>query len=426
MNPAQFQLPSSKSESHRVLALLYLSKIDLNGLVNPSNSRDTQLFIRNLRSKEIYIDFHDAGTPARIALALFAFEGKKITLTGNKSLQKRSIKPLVDVLNNLGADIIYQEREGFFPCTIHGQIKAELLHDNANIQLDRSESSQFATAMMLICSQMHNLQKIQISLFGKEHSNSYIEMTVNTLNQFQIPCTFNQNKNLIEIQPNQPQFPTKIFVEADWSAALYGFQYFLACRWTKNKESDLFIPQLKLPSLQGDSQTLPIFEKLGLEIEIQETGILCKFNKSQLQLNTFEQSFNIDCRNFPDAVPTLVSTFALACFLKVGNFNECNIVFEGISNLITKESNRIEALNDNLKTFGFELAKINEENYQLLRKDNTETYPSTQETLTIKTFQDHRIAMCFAPWKMVFPQLKFDDIACVEKSFPDFWNQINP
>ncbi|MEY3966313.1 MAG: hypothetical protein RL263_1482 [Bacteroidota bacterium] len=423
MNLTQFHLPSSKSESHRVLALLYLSKLDLKGLKNPSDSRDTQLFIHNLQSQESCIDFHDAGTPARIALALFAFEGRKVTITGNQSLQKRPIKALVDGLNSLGAKIKYLENDGFFPCTIEGQINSESLRDHPNIVLDRTESSQFATAMMLICSQMFDVPKIQISLIGKEHSNSYIEMTAKTLNQFQIPCIFNQEDDLIEINPQKPLISSDIYVEADWSAALYGFQYLLALRWTKNQNYEWYFPQLKLPSLQGDSQTLPIFVSLGLNADIQEKGIVCTTQNIHSLENAFQKSVSIDCRNFPDAVPTLVSTFALAWFLKVDKKHDYNIVFQGISNLITKESNRIEAMNVNLLHFGFELTTVNEEDYQLTQLNNS---ADVQEILTIKTFHDHRIAMSFAPWKMIFPQLQFDDTACVVKSFPDFWNQINP
>jgi 3-phosphoshikimate 1-carboxyvinyltransferase len=162
---------------------------------------------------------------------------------------------------------------------------------------------------------------------------------------------------------------------------------------------------------------------LGLNADIQENGIVCTTQNNTPLENTFQKFKSIDCRNFPDAVPTLVSTFALAWFLKVDKKHDYNIVFQGISNLITKESNRIEALNVNLLHFGFELTKVNEEDYQLTQLNNS---ADVHEILTIKTFHDHRIAMSFAPWKLTFPQLQFDDTACVVKSFPDFWNQINP
>ena len=168
---------------------------------------------------------------------------------------------------------------------------------------------------------------------------------------------------------------------------------------------------------------MSIFVSLGLKADIKENGIICTNQNNTSLENTFQKFKFIDCRNFPDAVPTLVSTFALAWFLKVGNKHDYDIVFQGISNLITKESNRIEALNVNLLILGFELTKVNEEDYQLTQLNYS---ADVNEILTIKTFNDHRIAMSFAPWKLVFPQLQFDDVRCVEKSFPDFWNQINP
>lgn len=420
MSIRHFVVPTSKSESNRVIAFLYLCKNELIKVENPSLSRDTLLLINNLKSSHSVLDFLDAGTPARIALALFAFEGRKIVLTGNQSLQKRPIQALVNVLNTFGSDIVYLENEGYFPVKIQGKIDPSLIPEN--VVLDRTESSQFATALMLICSQMVNIPKIQISLIGKNHSNSYIKMTAETLNRFQIPCSFHEQTNSIEIKPAKPVFPDQIFVEADWSSALYGFQYLLALAWIKNETPAWYFPQLHLPSLQGDSLTVELFESLGLCLNITQQGILCSVNSDS---NTLQNSFEIDCRNFPDAVPTLVNTFAMAWFCGIKNDGHLtpHIVFQGISNLITKESNRIEALNVNLQQFGFELTKVNEEDYQLAQL----TYSAdAHEILTIKTYHDHRIAMSFAPWKLAIPQLQFDDVRCVEKSFPDFWNQINP
>jgi 3-phosphoshikimate 1-carboxyvinyltransferase len=417
MSLQKFDIPKSKSESHRALSLLYLAHYSLDTLENPSDSRDTQIFIENLTSKSSELNFLDAGTPARIALALFAFEGKKVTLKGNVSLNRRPVKALVDVLNDLGANIEYLENEGFFPCTIHGKINSSLISSDDTIVVDRSMSSQFVTALMLVSSQFIHLPKINIELVGAAHSQSYIHLTQNILQQFQIPCTYIEDENRIEIRPHTPVVPKKLRVESDWSSALYGIQQLLAKTWTNQANHQIFIPDLKFPSAQGDSLTLSIFEQLGLKFNPTDDGIT--FSAEFLHLT--DNDFQIDCRNFPDAVPSLVSTFAMAWWYKKNHF--FSVIFEGIGNLRSKESDRIEALQFNLNKFGFEFVELNDENFQLQKIANFQI--ATSENMEIKTFHDHRIAMCFAPWKRLYPNLEFDDYACVEKSFPDFWNQIN-
>jgi 3-phosphoshikimate 1-carboxyvinyltransferase len=418
MSLQKFDIPKSKSESHRALSLLYLAHYSLDTLENPSDSRDTQIFIENLTSKSSELNFLDAGTPARIALALFAFEGKKVTLKGNGSLNGRPVKALVDVLNDLGANIEYLENEGFFPCTIHGKINSSLISSDDTIVVDRSMSSQFVTALMLVSSQFIHLPKINIELVGTAHSQSYIHLTRNILQQFQIPCTYIEDENRIEIRPHTPVVPKKLRVESDWSSALYGIQQLLAKTWTNEAYHQVFIPDLKFPSAQGDSQSLSIFEQLGLKFNPTDDGIT--FSAEFLHLT--DNDFQIDCRNFPDAVPSLVSTFAMAWWYKKNHF--FSVIFEGIGNLRSKESDRIEALKFNLNKFGFEFIELNDENFQLQKIANFQI--ANSENMEIKTSHDHRIAMCFSPWKRLYPNLEFDDYACVEKSFPDFWNQINP
>jgi 3-phosphoshikimate 1-carboxyvinyltransferase len=417
MSLQKFDIPKSKSESHRALSLLYLSNISLDTLENPSKSRDTQIFIQNLTSNSTELDFFDAGTPARISLALFAFEGKKVTLKGNASLNSRPIKALVDVLNELGANIKYIENEGFFPCSIHGKLNSSLIPSDDAIVVDRSVSSQFVTALMLVSSQFNHLPKINIELVGTAHSQSYIHLTRNILEQFQIPCTYIEAENRIEIKPHTPVVPKKLRVESDWSSALYGIQQLLAKTWTNEANLRVFIPDLKFPSAQGDSQTLSIFKQLGLKFQAFDDGII--FSAEFLHLPDSE--FQIDCRNFPDAVPSLVSTFAMAWWFKKNHLY--SVIFEGIGNLRSKESDRIKALQITLKKFGFEFVELNDENFQLQKIAIFQI--ATSQNMEIKTFYDHRIAMCFSPWKRLFPNLEFDDYTCVEKSFPDFWNQIN-
>ncbi len=417
MNLQKFDIPKSKSESHRALSLLYLAHQRLDELENPSNSRDTQILIQNLTSNSTELDFFDAGTPARITLALFSFEGKKVTLKGNESLNRRPIKALVDVLNDLGANIEYRENEGFFPCTIHGKLNSSLIPSDGTIVVDRSISSQFVTALMLVSSQFTHLPKINIELVGTAHSQSYIHLTRNILQKFQIPCTYIEAENRIEIKPHTPVVPKKLRVESDWSSALYGIQQLLAKTWTNQANNQVFITDLKFPSAQGDSQSLSIFEQLGIKFNPTDDGIT--FSAEFLHLS--DNDFQIDCRNFPDAVPSLVSTFAMAWWYKKNHF--FSVIFEGIGNLRSKESDRIEALQFNLNKFGFEFIELNDENFQLQKIATFQI--ANSENMEIKTFHDHRIAMCFSPWKSLYPNLEFDDYACVEKSFPNFWNQIN-
>ena len=417
MKPHLFEVPRSKSESHRALSLLYLANLPLETLVNPSESRDTRIFIENLSSDSSELDFLDAGTPARMALALLAFNGKKVTLTGNKSLQNRPIKGLVDTLNTLGAKIQYLDRPGYFPCKIEGKIDSSLIPLDSTLYIDRTESSQFVSALMFIASQFNEHPVIHIVLKGTSHSESYIQLTQIFLGKFQIHCNYFQLENRIEIFPKFPSIPNNIRIESDWSSALYGIQHLLAKETLEIGHLELFIRDLKYSSAQGDSQTLSIFKQLGLNLQSTDEGIT--FSAEPLLLPDCE--FKIDCRNFPDAVPSLVSTFAMAWWYKK---NHCfSVIFEGIGNLRSKESDRIEALQFNLNKFGFEFIDLTNENFQLQKIANFQI--ATSENIGIKTFHDHRIAMCFSPWKRLYPNLEFDDYACVEKSFPDFWNQIN-
>ncbi len=428
----QINLPGSKSQSNRVLILCHQLAIDLNSIENLSESRDTnilkQTFIKldslkheiektsdffnwahyNLHDLEVSqlnnhvsnqlshesFDFMDAGTPARLILAYFSAMGILTNLTGNASLENRSMQPLVDVLESGGAKFEFHKKSGHFPIEI-----TRPLNKFPKAQIDRTLSSQYVSALMLIAPMFKGDKTILIT--GIEHSTSYIQMTQKVLADFGIVSTL--DKNSIYIEDQQLVVPSKIAIESDWSAAGY---FYSVCALIP--QSEITINHLTSDSCQGDAACVTFFEDLGVKTSFHELG--CTISNT----GKTKQSIDWNLSNVPDLAPTLIVTAAALGL-------EANI--EGIENLKFKESNRIDVLNLNLKQFGYELLQKSESlDVFILRKlQNLETRKNQE--IQIHTHSDHRMAMAFAPLA-ILKNIVIDDIQCVEKSFPNFWDEL--
>ena len=428
--PVSIEIPGSKSQSNRMLMLAHQKRANLNLIQNLSDSRDTQLLLKALQKLDLLkneieknvdyfqwshyqlqedevsdlsnhvsnqlqnekFDMFDAGTPARMLLAYFSALGIQTQLTGNKSLQNRSMQPLIDVLESGGAKFEFHKEPGYFPLSI-----TRGLAKFPSKKIDRSISSQYVSSMMLIAPIFSTENKIEFE--GHEHSQSYIEMTKKCMEDCGIQITIVNNS--ISILSHQFKFPNHFIIEADWSSASY---FYSVCALRPN--SNLLIPYLKENSCQGDSACAEFFIDLGVTTVFNQSGCTIAQNISH------KSSIDWDLSDVPDLAPTLIAT---ACALDITG------KIKGIQNLIYKESNRIESINQIITQLGYIICESSEkfDEYFLQKTEQV----SVTKILNVKTHSDHRIAMAFATLSTKIPVL-IDDVKCVEKSFPNFWNEL--
>ncbi len=383
----ELKITGSKSETNRLLILKALfSDFEIK---NTSNSDDSKILEKALKSKEKIIDIHHAGTAMRFLTAYFSqLEGREVILTGSKRMQERPIKILVDSLISLGADINYENKNGFPPLRIKGKkLKG------GSIQLPADISSQFISALLLIAPALEN--GIELCLLGKTTSLPYIEMTILLLKNFGVKTYFDGNK--IKIKPNIQFKKSKQKVESDWSSASY---FYSIVALSKNAEIKLSSYNYK--SLQGDSILRTIYEKLGVKSIFKGDYLFLKKEQTN-----FPNCIDLNLSKSPD----IAQTIAVTCYgLGVG----CNL--EGLHTLKIKETDRLVALERELKKLG---AKIK------ITKSSLFLNPGSNfiQNCSISTYNDHRMAMSFAPLSLKIP-LKIEDYGVVSKSYPNFWEDL--
>lgn len=383
----QLAVTGSKSESNRLLLLNQLFDNVLK-LENVSNSEDSQLMQKALANKTDLIDIHHAGTAMRFLTAYYSIQAdREVTLTGSERMKQRPIKVLVDALNNLGAEISYQENEGFPPLQIKGK---KLTQDS--ITIPSNISSQYITALCLIGTKLPT--GLTINLDGKIISIPYIQMTIQLLNKVGINTIFEGNKITIPFTASiQPQ---TLQVESDWSSASY---YYSLIALSKN--SEIKISTYFEDSLQGDSALQKIYaENFGVDSTF-ENGVLTLKNNPEFQ---FKELIELNLINTPDIAQTIAAT----C---VGLKLKCHLT--GLETLKIKETDRLVALKNELKKFGAQIS-ITDDALTI------ENYTSYTEIPTIETYNDHRMAMCMAPLAQLFT-IRIKDEMVVEKSYPTFW-----
>jgi 3-phosphoshikimate 1-carboxyvinyltransferase len=382
----EVELPASKSISNRLLILqAQYSDIEIENL---SEAEDTVLLQKALKQKSSTIDVNHAGSSLRFLTAYFAFTpGNKVILTGSKRLQQRPIKPLVDSLKSLGANIIYQENEGFAPLVIEG-IKAP---NSGEVTIDASKSSQFVTALLLIAGNFKDGFKVKLQ--NEIVSESYIDLTLKLLSKFGFETKIEEN----EISAKFQSLKTKnFFVENDWSAA--SFFMSMACL---SSDCNLLLNGLKESDLQGDKSQVALFEQLGLTPSFEEKGLRLKSNTGSLK------TFDCNLLEMPDVTQALVVTLAQKNI-------EANI--SGLQTLPSKETDRIEALKTELQKFG---KTINTGKDFINVSGEFIQNPNT----TIETYHDHRMAMAFAAIGLN-QKINIVDEEVVSKSFPNYWEVL--
>lgn len=387
-------LPGSKSITNRVLLINAMSetKSRIEGM---AQCDDTYAIIDALRNAELgKVDVGAAGTAMRFLTAFFAATpGYSLTLTGTDRMLKRPIGPLVDALRGLGAKIEYVGEEGFPPLKIKGRTL-----EGGHIGVRSDISSQFISALMIIGP---TLQKgLTIHLLEDTVSKTYIEMTNEIMRKFGINSHFNNETINIPHQAYLP--PMSYSIEADWSGASYFYEIVALAGIKKLKIKGLLSPE---KSLQGDSRLADIYELFGLTTmfndgfaEIINTGKPAEMSKIELSLS--------DC---PDLVPSLAVTACLS---------ERQFHFSGISNLRIKECDRLHALVVELRRLGYFLRCDSDSLSWDGERCEVDLVPE------IRTYNDHRIAMAFAPAAVRVSSLVIRDAEVVRKSFPQFWSEM--
>jgi len=385
----EIKLPASKSISNRILIIHALSPRPFR-IGNLSESDDTQLLKRALTENERVIDIGHAGTSMRFLTAFFSIGEQEKVLTGSARMKERPVGELVNALRTIGADITYLEKEGYPPLMIRGKKIS-----GGKLKVDSSISSQFISALLLIAPKLD--RGLQLELTGHTVSAAYIHLTLKLMESFGICYDWSDNKITIGHQNFNPR---DIFIEADWTAASYWYEMAAMA-----EDPDIMIRNLFSQSLQGDFVLTEICRNFGIKTEFLDEGIRLT-GKTCLP-----DRFNYHFSNHPD----LVQTFAVLCGLMKIPF-----YFTGTSTLRVKETDRITALAEELMKFGVQIHAAEDGNsIRYMGKSSP-----VHEKISIKTYQDHRMAMAFAPAAMLGYRLIIDDPDVVSKSYPGFWDDL--
>lgn len=380
----EIPLPSSKSESNRVLIIDALTE-GQNQIHNLAEARDTQTMIRLLQTNPPIFDVLDAGTTMRFLTAFAAATNQNKVMTGTPRMCQRPIGILVEALRSIGAEIHYMNEEGFPPLAIHGMKE----QSQNRVKIRGDVSSQYISAMLMIAPTLP--LGLEIELEGKVGSRTYIEMTLQLMEKFGVSHSWEEN--LISVKPQKYQSGT-FSVESDWSGASYWFSL-LACA----DEGTFFLKGLKEDSLQGDSEIVRIMENFGIKSTFKEGGLLIE----KQQVKGISQ---IDFTHCPD----LAQTVAVTCAI-IGQ----KVKFTGLESLRIKETDRIFALQEELAKFNAELKEVEPDIFEVIP---SVTMPSEVQ---IHTYDDHRMAMAFMPL-LTKTKVKMEDPSVVNKSYPSFWD----
>lgn len=382
----KIQLPASKSEANRALIIAALSG-NSSELHNLSEANDTQLLQRLLKSSEDKINAEDAGTVMRFLTAYYAITGQKKILTGTERMCHRPIKVLVDALRKLGADIAYMGQEGYPPLDLKG------FRDNGVSKLNvRSDiSSQYISALLMVAPLLPN--GLELELEGKIGSRPYIEMTLSLMQHFGVSADF--TGNTIKV-PAQEYKPATYTIEPDWSAASYWYSMVALA-----KEAEIELPGLREKSFQGDSAIADIMQHLGVHTEFRKDGVI-------LTKRRYVKNFAYDFSDCPDLAQTIV---ALCAALGI------TLEMTGLESLRIKETDRIHALQIEVLAMRCVLAETTPGVFRM------EPGLIEKRELTFRTYQDHRMAMAFAPLALLEP-VQIQEPSVVRKSYPRFWDDL--
>ncbi len=393
INHSTIHLPGSKSISNRILIIKALSGLDFE-IKNSSDSDDTKHLNEALESykNSNLINVGHAGTDMRFLTAFLSLKNGSYELTGSERLQQRPVKDLVEVLKTLGADISYKNKEGYPPLLISGKQLS-----GGKVEISGSVSSQFITALLLVAPYFTN--GLELTIIGDLVSKPYVNMTIELMKEFGASVIWKDHE--ICVQPVPYTYTKKEFlVESDWSAASY---YYSIAALSKLNTS-LSISGLFQKSLQADSVCKEIYKNFGVTTSYSENEITIAksttVSKSELEYNF------IEC---PDIAQTVVCT-------SVGL--QVPFTFTGLQTLKVKETDRIVALKNEFAKFGIELV-VSDNSIQWLV-----TKSLNNSSVSIATYNDHRMAMSFATLSVLLDEVIIEDANVVSKSYPLFWEHL--
>lgn len=433
-------LPSSKSISNRALAIGALAG-SIASITNLSDCDDTEVMQRWLTERPSTVDVGAAGTSMRFSTALLAVGHGEHVITGSERMKNRPIKILVDALRRLGADISYVEKEGYPPLRIVGKGGLSC----GSVSLPGNVSSQYISALMMIGPYLKD--GLILTLTDKVISRPYIEMTMSLMRQFGAKvywdcssdesngivdeyCNSNSTvdelchsngtvdeslesnsagdksteSNVIIVEPGR--YAVKSFnVESDWSAASYWYEMVAL---SSEGDARVLLPGLYEDSLQGDSKGREVFSLLGVKTEYTKDGVL--LSKKTREVDTLEYDFV--------QMPDLAQTFVVTCCMMGVPFH-----FTGLESLKIKETDRIVALKNEMAKLGFDLEDRNDS--ELLWDGRRRALTAEEyDSVAIDTYEDHRMAMAFAPVALVNGSIRINNPHVVSKSYPRYWDNL--
>lgn len=388
-------LPSSKSLSNRVLVINALS--GNRGMLpeNVSDCDDTRVMIKWLDGCDETVDVGAAGTAMRFSTALLAVSEGYRVITGSERMKQRPIALLVDALRGLGAEIEYVGNEGYPPLRIKGNPTMK----GGCVSLSGGVSSQYISALLMIAPMME--EGLTLTLTGDVVSRPYIDMTIGLMRDFGAKVMW-MDDNVVRVEP-RVYSKRDFFVESDWSACSYWYEMVAL------GDGDVLLPGLFKDSFQGDSRVAELFSMLGVTTEyvegegmgacvhIYRTGDVC----GRLDLDLVEQ-------------PDLAQTLVVCCCMMGVPFR-----FTGLQSLKIKETDRINALRTEMRKLGY---VVGEDNDSVLYWNGERCEADTEPV--IDTYDDHRMAMAFAPCALKLGEIRINDPHVVSKSYPGYWEDL--
>lgn len=385
---SSIQLPASKSISNRALILNGLSLNPLE-IKNLSDCDDTNVMIEAFTSGSNLIDVKAAGTSMRFLTAYLSITPGDWVITGTERMKERPIHILVDALNSLGARIEYLGKIGYPPLKIKGTAL-----DGGEIYLSGDVSSQFISALLMIAPTMSKGLKIHMT--GDIISIPYIKLTLGMMAQFGVKTHWDDR--IIKIHPEEYK-PTHYVVESDWSAASYWYEIAALM-----DNAQLELKGLFKNSMQGDSKVAELFLDLGVASEFTDNGVILK--KTERRIKKMFHNFVSE--------PDLAQTFVVTCCLMGIPF-----MFTGLQTLKIKETDRIEALKAEMRKLGY---LIYDSENSMLEWNGERCEP--EATPIIRTYEDHRMAMAFAPAAIKLGYINIAEPKVVTKSYPRYWEDL--
>lgn len=389
------RLTGSKSECNRALIISALSqqkvKVENLGIAADTVTLNREVAdLANASSSSVKtVDIGPAGTAMRFLTAFLSLQPGSFLLTGTERMKQRPIGILAEALKGIGAKINYAEQEGFPPLRIDGPLE----QTSKTVKIKGDISSQYISALLMVAPSLP--QGLTLEIEGELTSIPYVQMTLAMLEQVGIKHTWTDANITIEKQ----DFNTsEIYVEPDWSAASYWYSVAALA-----DEAEIFLPGLKQDSLQGDSVIAEIMENFGVTSTFKDGGVNIKKQASKFVDKVY------DLKKCPDLAQTIVVICAALGY---------NATFTGLETLKIKETDRVAALQNELAKIGVKF--IEKDLFYKLDCSGLH-FP---EKITVATYEDHRMAMAFAPLALKINNVEVEEAKVVEKSYPDYWTDL--